>query len=150
MRSSGRNHPARCAAGLRMVTVDGMTTDWFFVTPFVVAWSQQASVILIAHTSTAVNLTKPNGLANGCQNTSMTHPRNRSANPSPVLGLTRSGMEQTHRFAANALIPAKTSGSAGNANSLKVSGRPTLPPSNGMTPQRNALMAFCCLSSKVS
>jgi hypothetical protein len=54
-----------------MGTVDGMTTDWFFVTPFVVAWSQKASVILIAHTSTAVNLTKHKGLGSGYQSTAL-------------------------------------------------------------------------------
>ena len=63
--------PALCAAGSRMGTVDGMTADWFFVTPFVVALSQQASVILIAHTSIAVNQMKPKDLGSGYQSTSL-------------------------------------------------------------------------------
>lgn len=63
--------PAPFAAGRKTVTVAGMKKDWFFVTPFVVAWSQQASVILIAHTSTAVNQMKPKDLGCGCQSTAL-------------------------------------------------------------------------------
>ena len=66
-----KEQPLPYVAGSRMGTVDGMTADWFFVTPFVVAWSQQASVILIAHTSIAVNQMKPKDLGSGYQSTSL-------------------------------------------------------------------------------